>query len=57
MGGSRGHWENVYTRPETAVRWVQRQSGRSLVCVTAAAAWANGTPIIDVGGASALGGS
>jgi SAM-dependent methyltransferase len=50
MGGSRGHWEDVYTaKTETAVSWYQRHSVRSLELIERAAP-DHGAAVIDVGG-------
>ena len=50
MGGSRGHWEDVYAaKSETAVSWYQPHSVRSLELIERAAP-DRGAAVIDVGG-------
>jgi 2-polyprenyl-3-methyl-5-hydroxy-6-metoxy-1,4-benzoquinol methylase len=50
MGGSRGHWEEVYAaKSETAVSWYQPHSVRSLELIEKAAS-DRGASVIDVGG-------
>lgn len=50
MGGTRSHWENVYTsKKETAVSWYQQHSVRSLELIVSAAPRADAA-IIDIGG-------
>ena len=50
MGGSRGHWEDVYAaKSETAVSWYQPHSVRSLELIEQAAP-DRGAAVIDVGG-------
>lgn len=55
MGGTRSHWEDVYTsKAETAVSWYQPHSARSLEWIVSAAPGA-GAAIVDIGaGASTL---
>ncbi len=50
MGGTRSHWEDVYTsKAETAVSWYQPHSVRSLEWI-ASAAPDRGAAIVDIGG-------
>lgn len=50
MGGSRGHWEDVYTaKSETAVSWYQPHSLRSLELIEEASPDGKAS-VIDVGG-------
>lgn len=57
MGGTRGHWEDVYTsKAETTVSWYQPHSERSLELIASAARNPDAA-IVDVGGgASTLAG-
>src|SRR5713226_8710043 len=54
MGGSRSHWEDIYTaKSETAVSWYQPHSVRSLELIERASP-NRGASVIDVGGGASI---